>query len=102
MSNISILAVKPKTLTKKQKEDLRECGVIAIESDEPSSVRFIRPDVDVPYSGMFTAALKIIAEDKAGHQSQKTAQNRFCDAIAALAASDTFNAQSGEGNGASD
>lgn len=57
-----ILVVKTGTLPAASKKALLKAGIVAIEADEPSEVRFLMPAHEVPAMDMLGAAMNAIKE----------------------------------------
>ena len=75
----NILVTKPKTLNRKDKDLLRESGVIVVEAENPEEVRFLRPEADLAHGDMLYAAMQAIACGTLENQKEK-----FANAMAAL------------------
>jgi hypothetical protein len=55
-----IIAVKPNSVTPKDKEKLTKKGYVVIEMDDPDSIRIIEPEVPIEVYDYFMAALKAL------------------------------------------
>lgn len=75
----NILVTRPGTLDQKDKELLRESGVIVVEADNPDDVRFLRPEADLAHGDMLYAAMQAIACGTLDNQKEK-----FANAMAAI------------------
>lgn len=60
MSDPCVFVVKPRAISLKDKSALRKAGVIVVETDDPSSVRFIRPLAEISSTEMLRCAMKAI------------------------------------------
>ena len=58
MENVSILPAKPGSISEESKTALREVGVIVIEHENPSELRLISPNTEVPASAMLACAME--------------------------------------------
>lgn len=74
-----ILVVKTGTLPTASKKALLKSGVVAIEADDPASVRFLMPTHEVPAMDMLGVAMNAIK--KGGHWETRGA---FIDLFTAL------------------
>ena len=71
MSNI--LIVPPKTIDQRQKIRLHEQGVIVVEVADPSKVRLLQPEFELPANDLIISLLEGVCRD-----SLKFAQVEFC------------------------
>lgn len=78
MSDPSILFVKPKTISTKDKKVLQGAGVIVVEIDDPASVKFVRAGTELDSSEMLMAACQAISKS-----SWDEVRVRFARAICA-------------------
>ncbi len=60
MSEVAILPVKPGTLTKADKAELKKAGVIVVEHENPSELRLITPTTQVSSGDMLYCAMKAL------------------------------------------
>ena len=58
MSEVSIVAVRPKAISVKDKKVLAAAGVIVVEMDEPETLRFLKPNAELDGSDMLLVALE--------------------------------------------
>lgn len=67
MSDPSILFVRPKAISPRDKKALQAAGVIVVEVDDPQSVRLVKANAELDGSAMLRAAAKAISES--GYQT---------------------------------
>lgn len=63
MSDPSILFVKPKAISRQDKAALQETGVIVVEIDDPTSMKFVRPRLEVDGGAILKAAATAISNE---------------------------------------
>lgn len=80
MSDPSILFVKPRAISSKDKKVLQSAGVIVVEVDDPASAKFVRAGTEVDGGAILKAAAYAIAN--AGH-ANGTAKELFGNAVCA-------------------
>ena len=61
MSDPSILFVKPKAISQRDKKALQGAGVIVVEIDDPTSAKLVRAGTEVDGGAMLNAAAYAIA-----------------------------------------
>jgi dihydroxyacid dehydratase/phosphogluconate dehydratase len=82
MSEPSILFVRPKAISQRDKKLLREAGILIVEIDDPKNAKFIRAHSELTGSEMLKAALWAI--NQGGSTNTKLAfSNAICAAIEA-------------------
>lgn len=57
MGEISIVAVRPKAISAKDKKTLATAGIVVIEMDEPETLRFLKPNAELDGNDLLLAAL---------------------------------------------
>lgn len=60
MSEVTILPVKPGTLTKADKAELKKAGVIVVEHESPGELRLITPTATVSSGDLLYCAMKAL------------------------------------------
>lgn len=71
MIDPTILPVKPGSLNKRDKSALRKAGVIVIEHDDPSSIRLLRPAVEIDSSDLLRCAMRALVSDSSWGRNQR-------------------------------
>lgn len=61
----AILFIKPNAISPADRTTLATAGILVIEIDDPSSVKFTRAGMDIPQNGLLAAASKAIRHSKA-------------------------------------
>ena len=61
MADPTVLFVKPKAISTKDKKALQAAGVIVVEIDDPASARFVKAGVDLDSGEILRAAAHAIA-----------------------------------------
>jgi hypothetical protein len=74
----AILFVKPKAISQRDKKLLRDAGVIVVEIDNPSDVKFTRAGTEISGSAMLLAAAKAIPQSDF---CKKAFAEAMCEAI---------------------
>lgn len=67
MDEVTLLPVKPGSLTIEDKTILREVGVIVIEHENPHEIRLLRPSAEVAASDLLMCAMKALATSDADY-----------------------------------
>lgn len=80
MSEPSILFVKPKAISAKDKKALQGAGVVVVEIDNPASAKLVRAGAEVDGGAILKAAAHAIAN--AGY-TNGTAKELFGEAVCA-------------------
>lgn len=62
MTDPTILFVKPKAISPRDKKALQSAGVIVVEVEDPQSVRLLKANAELDGSAMLRAAAKAMAE----------------------------------------
>jgi hypothetical protein len=60
MNDPSILFVKPKAISAADKRTLKNVGVIVVEVDDPSAVKFVRAGYEIETTAILRAAVKAV------------------------------------------
>jgi len=60
---VSILAVKPNSISSEDKKILGDNGIIVIETENPNDIKFMRPSHDISYGDLLQCALETISHD---------------------------------------
>jgi hypothetical protein len=86
---MSVLVTKPGTLNVKDKAALRRKGIVAIEAEDPSSVRFLNVETGpIGANGLLFAAMQAIKQD-GYHSTTRTFAKLVAEWIAAETNPDT-------------
>lgn len=67
MSDPTILFVKPKAISQRDKKALQGAGVVVVEVEDPQSVRLLKANTELDGSAILRAAAKAISES--GYQT---------------------------------
>ena len=67
VSDPSILFIKPKAISQRDKKALQAAGVVVVEVDDPQSVRLVKANAELDGSALLRAAAKAISES--GYQT---------------------------------
>ena len=70
MDDLTILPVKPGTLSDADKAALREGGVITIEHERPEELRLLRPTADLAPGEMLSCAMHALAGSTCSSQTR--------------------------------
>jgi hypothetical protein len=62
MSDPAVLFVRPKAISARDKKTLSSSGVIVVEIDDPTAVKFVRANAEITSTEMLRSALMAIAE----------------------------------------
>lgn len=62
MSEVTLLPIKPGTMTDADKTILREAGVIVVEHENPSELKLLRPGIEIESSTILVCAMKALAK----------------------------------------
>jgi hypothetical protein len=82
----SILFVKPKAISTKDKEALHDAGVIVVEVDDPSAVKLVRPVAEIEGGEILRAAARAIATaGTLAGTAREIFAKELCEAIQAKA-----------------
>lgn len=68
MSEITLLPVKPGTLTEEDKSSLRNAGVVVIEHEDPASLRLLKPACELTSNELLLAAMRGVMRDDGAKQ----------------------------------
>jgi hypothetical protein len=69
---LSILVVKPGSLTLPDRKKLRQIGIVAVEAEDPASVKLISPEGPaLGANDMLFAAMSAIAKDRYSGNTQE-------------------------------
>lgn len=64
MTNPTILFVKPKAVSTKDKSALRKAGVIVVEVENPADVKLVKANAELSGSALLLAATRTIAQSE--------------------------------------
>lgn len=81
MTEPTILFVKPKSISPSDKTQLRKAGVTVIEIEDPSSVKFVRADHELPTNMILGAAAKAILAQDSFTNARQAFGRAMCQAI---------------------
>lgn len=76
MSDPTILFVKPKAISQRDKKMLSNAGVLIVEIDDPASAKFVRAAAEVSSTEMLAADCAVIYD-----QSSTATRENFAKAI---------------------
>jgi hypothetical protein len=88
MSDPAVLFVRPKSISKADRAALRKAGVVVVEVDNPSEVRFLRPSQEISGGALLVAAAKAIRTTGSMHSVREVFGRVVCEAIEAEAKND--------------
>jgi hypothetical protein len=63
MHDVTLLPVKPGTLSAKDKAALSKAGVVVIEHEDPSSIRLLKPGCELSSTELLVAAMRGVMRD---------------------------------------
>lgn len=72
MADQTILFVKPKAISQRDKKALRNAGVIVVEIDDPNSARLVKAAAELEGSALLRAAAKAINNHSFGGDSVRS------------------------------
>ncbi|MEM8801100.1 MAG: hypothetical protein AAGF55_01045 [Pseudomonadota bacterium] len=62
MSDVQVMMLPPGSISKADREELRSAGIVVVEIENPSSVRFVRAGYEVETSDLLSCAASAISE----------------------------------------
>lgn len=83
MSDPAILFLKPNAISKYDRGLLRKAGVLVVEIDDPTAVKFTRAAIEIGDGEMLQAASKAIGKSEVAQKAFATAIMAIIDAKAA-------------------
>lgn len=80
MTEPCILVTKPKSISNAGKKLLRQAGVTVVETEDPQSVRFLRPGIEMDSLDLLGCAMRAIkrCDDR---NTQKAFADMFADLV---------------------
>lgn len=75
MESISILPAKPGSISEDSKAKLREFGVVVVEHENPSELRLLSPNTEVPAGVIMACAMEAMC-GPSGDQAVRSAFTR--------------------------